>query len=326
MNNNDSAPQYAPPAYPPPRTDRVPGSSHLSHPGYIPRPDPSAPPQWEASVGEAQMVQLYPFGRYHDAGKNNFDRGVKFCEWHPHINPPQYVGYEHLDLLRTQGVKAWTVSPPSQFNGKITKERDGTIEIKTRYDPETDKTLVSSFPLLWGHYSPREGAKGVYYEVEIEKLGRDAVVAIGFGCLPYPTDFRLPGWHRHSAAVHSDDGFKFFENPMGGLPYTEPFRKGRMSSREENSLTAEIIGVGIYHPSSDNPSGAIFYTRNGYKLETAFSGTFFPRKDFDVHAMIGISGEVKVSINFGAGPRFKWQEGNEAGWKVGQENFEKPRV
>jgi len=41
--------------------------------------------------------------------------------------------------------------------------------------------------------------------------------------------------------------------------------------------------------------------------------------------MIGVSGEVKITVNFGQ-ERFKWHEGNENGWKLGQENFEKPRI
>jgi len=45
-----------------------------------------------------------------------------------------------------------------------------------------------------------------------------------------------------------------------------------------------------------------------------------------VFAMIGACGEIKISVNFGADARFKWHEGNETGWKVGQEGFEKPRV
>ena len=83
--------------------------------------------------------------------------------------------------------------------------------------------------------------------------------------------------------------------------------------------------MGIYHPDA-NSSGTIFYTLNGHRIQRdAFSGAFFPRQDFDVFAMIGISGEVKITVNFGAQGRFKWHEGNEWGWKVGQENFEKPR-
>ena len=66
---------------------------------------------------------------------------------------------------------------------------------------------------------------------------------------------------------------------------------------------------------------------NGHKIpQDAFLGAFFPRQDYDVFAMIGVSGEVKISVNFGAQGRFKWHEGNEAGWKVGQENYEKPRL
>jgi len=95
---------------------------------------------------------------------------------------------------------------------------------------------------------------------------------------------------------------------------------------EAHDSWIDIIGVGIHHPTRDNPSGTIFYTRNGKQEPDAFSGTFFPRKDFDVFAMIGMSGEAKIKINFGAGPRFRWHEGNEPGWKLGQENFEKPRI
>jgi len=227
-NPNDEEtplPGYAPPAYPPPSSDPRQTFSHPIHPAYVPHPDPNAPPPWESSTGEEQVARLYPFGIYHDAGRNNFERGMRFCDMHPSINPAQLISYAQLDLIRTQGIGAWTITPPSQFAGKITRNRDGSTEIKTSYTPEEDKTLMSSLPILWGMYNPREGAKGAYYEVEIEKLGRDAVVAIGFGCLPYPTDFRLPGWHRHSAAVHSDDGFKFFENPDGGVPFMNPIKK-----------------------------------------------------------------------------------------------------
>ena len=86
------------------------------------------------------------------------------------------------------------------------------------------------------------------------------------------------------------------------------------------------MGVGIYH-SSVNSLGSIFYTVNGRRISRdAFSGAFFPREEFDVFAMVGVSGEVEISVNFGAQTRFKWHEGNEPGWKVGHENFEKPRI
>jgi hypothetical protein len=90
-------------------------------------------------------------------------------------------------------------------------------------------------------------------------------------------------------------------------------------------LMIDVFGVGIYHPHV-NPTGAIFYTKNGRRIpEDAFRGAFFPRNRYDVFAMIGLSGEAKVTVNFGQ-EKFKWHEGNETGWKLGQENFEKPRL
>lgn len=221
-NDDEFAPTDAPPAYTPSSSDPTP-SSRLAHPAYVPPPNRSAPPQWEASVGDAHVAQLYPYGIYHDAGHDNFERGVRFCEMHPNTDFAQYITSQQHDMIFTQGIGAWTLTPPSQFKGKVSRNRDGTTEVKTNFSPTIDKTLVSSLPLVWGRYDPPEHSKGVYYEVEINKLGKDAVVAIGFGCLPYPTDFRLPGWHRQSAAVHSDDGFKYFENPNGGVPFMNSF-------------------------------------------------------------------------------------------------------
>jgi hypothetical protein len=224
----ESNPTYAPPEY----SSQSRGSTHLLPDWALSGPNTttsfplSAPPQWEASEGESHIARLYPFGIYHDAGINNFDRGVRFCEMHPIVNQAQYITYEQLDSIRTHASGAWTMNPPSQFDGKINRLKDSETEVKTNYNASIDKTLVSSLPVLWGRHDPKVGAKGIYFEVKIEKLAKDAVVAVGFGCLPYPTDFRLPGWHRHSAAVHSDDGFKFFENSMGGIPFTHPVKKG----------------------------------------------------------------------------------------------------
>jgi hypothetical protein len=224
-DDNSSPPTYAPPAYTPRSSDLAPSFSNPIQQTYFGPPDSSAPPQWESSVGESRVAKLYPYSLYHDAGADNFERGVRFCEMNPNVNFAQYLTVQDLDLIHSHGIGAWTLTPPSQFDGKISRNKDGTIEVKSKFSPSFDKTLVSSLPVLSGRYNPHEGAKGVYYEVEIDKLGKDAVVAVGFGCLPYPTDFRLPGWHRHSAAVHSDDGFKFFENSDGGVPFINPIKK-----------------------------------------------------------------------------------------------------
>jgi Ran-binding protein 9/10 len=217
--DEEPLPAYAPPTYPPLPTDPQPSTSH-------PAAETTAPPAWETSAGESVVARLYPYGVYHDAGRNNYERGVRFVQMHPDIDPPQFIPLESLDLVRTQGPGAWTLTLPSRFDGNISRNRSGTTEVKSTFSFETDKTVLSSLPMSWGKYSPPESSKGVYYEVCFDKVGRDTSIAVGFGCLPYPTDFRLPGWHRQSAAVHSDDGHKFYENGDGGVPFTDPIKKG----------------------------------------------------------------------------------------------------
>src|SRR5271167_3371271 len=99
-DNEDNTPTYAPPPYPPPLSDPTPSSSHPIHPAYVPPPNSSAPPQWETSAGELRVAQLYPYGIYHDAGHDNFQRGIRFCEMHPDIDIAQFITYKQLDLIR----------------------------------------------------------------------------------------------------------------------------------------------------------------------------------------------------------------------------------
>lgn len=51
------------------------------------------------------------------------------------------------------------------------------------------------------------------------------------------------------------------------------------------------------------------------RLPDAFEGIYLPRRSQDVFAAIGVDGECKFEVNFGA-QLFKWTEGNEWQWKV----------
>ena len=173
--DEEDVPAYPPPAYPPPPTDPRPSTPQ-------PAADSNAPPAWEASAGESTVARLYPYGVYHDAGRNNYERGVRFVHMHPDINPPQLIPLEALDLIRTHGPGAWTLTLPSRFDGEISRNRSGTTQVKSTFSSWTDKTVLSSLPLLWGKYAPPESSKGVYYEVTFDKVGRDTTIAVGFGC------------------------------------------------------------------------------------------------------------------------------------------------
>ncbi|ODQ68586.1 hypothetical protein NADFUDRAFT_49224 [Nadsonia fulvescens var. elongata DSM 6958] len=150
----------------------------------------------------------------------------------------------------------------------------------------------------------------LYYEVTITKLGEkseNASVAIGFTCQPYPP-FRLPGWHRGSLAIHSDDGCRYCNDSMGGKPLVAPFEVG------------QTVGLGL-----DLAKQVIFITRDGqmdsgwnlwddknqspvdqsrgYRdaIVAGVDGTA------EIYPAIGVYGEVGAVVNFGGQVPFKWK-------------------
>ncbi|OAD08302.1 hypothetical protein MUCCIDRAFT_133684, partial [Mucor lusitanicus CBS 277.49] len=101
-------------------------------------------------------------------------------------------------------------------------------------------------------------------------------LAIGFATKPYPR-WRIPGWHRHSIAYHSNSGTVFASDPSLGRPYGPAIKEG------------DVIGVGYLYQS-----GTVFFTRNGQNLGKASIGFKYP-----VHPVIGSIGPCNVSVNFG---------------------------
>ena len=76
-------------------------------------------------------------------------------------------------------------------------------------------------------------------------------LALGFTALPYP-NFRLPGWHRGSMAVHGDDGHRYVNDTWGGQSFTAPFKRG------------ETYGVGMTFERVDGGiETTCFFTRDG---------------------------------------------------------------
>lgn len=59
----------------------------------------------------------------------------------------------------------------------------------------------------------------------------------------------------------------------------------------------------------------MFFTYNGARLSSAFSGIYLPRQEFDVFAAIGVEGDIEIEVNFG-GDVFRWKEGNDWAWRV----------
>lgn len=85
------------------------------------------------------------------------------------------------------------------------------------------------------------------------------------------------GWNRYSMGYFSNNGYKYFSSPFNGKPHGLSFKHG------------DVIGVGYRHRT-----GSIFFTRNGRKLEDAYTGI-----RWNLFPTIGANGPCQVHVNLG---------------------------
>lgn len=115
-------------------------------------------------------------------------------------------------------------------------------------------------------------------------------VSVGVSTKPYPT-WRLPGWNRYSIGYFSNNGCKYFSSPFTGKSYGIPFNHG------------DIVGVGYRHRT-----GTVFFTRNGRRLEDAYTGL-----RWNLFPSIGANGPCQIHVNLGQSG-FVFVEANVKKW------------
>lgn len=258
--------EYAPPPGPPP-------ASFSKEDNYTPPPGPPPSSQghdWQ-SIPLPEDTSGYPpppaiFTGHDRSWSNNAteqqaEEGERWCRRYPLLRPidpsnpaldraPQLVHPQsntfHGNIKQT-GVASWMITTTRHNNDNCVTVQP-PLYVAARDDPR-----VTGRP------------RSVYFEVVLPRdLSRDAGVGIGFVALPYPA-FRMPGWHRGSLAVHSDDGHKYVNDRWGGNDFAKPWGiKG-------------VVGIGMTFSavSEDNSFGGkgkekaggldveVFFTRNG---------------------------------------------------------------
>ncbi|KJZ77750.1 Protein ssh-4 [Hirsutella minnesotensis 3608] len=182
-------------------------------------------------------------------------------------NPPESVqtdiSLSQYLAIQEKGVSAWEFEPELEIANCFVEAR---TEIEF-FDSEC--TVMSNLPV------PKQN--DVYYwEAKIYDKPENTLLAIGMATKPYPL-FRLPGYHKYSVAYHSN-GSRHYNQPFSRTPYGPQLVQG------------DVVGVG-YRPRT----GAIFFTRNGKRLEEVVHGlksqNFFPA--------IGANGPAVVHVNLG---------------------------
>ncbi|KAK7213162.1 hypothetical protein V2G26_020340 [Clonostachys chloroleuca] len=182
-------------------------------------------------------------------------------------NPPESaqtdISLSQYLAIQEKGVSAWEFEPELEIANCFV---EGRTEIEF-FDSEC--TVLTNLPV------PKQN--DVYYwEAKIYDKPESTLLSIGMATKPYPL-FRLPGLHKYSVAYQS----------TGHRRYNQPFSKTNYGPQY---VHGDVIGVG-YRPRT----GAIFFTRNGKKLEEVVHGlkaqNFFPA--------IGANGPATIHVNFG---------------------------
>lgn len=257
---------YAPPPGPPPGKEQHPTD-------YAPPPGP--PPSqhnWQ-SVPLPEDTSGYPpppdIFRGHDrswaanATEDQAADGERWCHRYALLPPRQPTDPSlHQPLA--------LITPASRtFHGTITPAAGGNNTWRIRTDEQNYDNTVTAQPPLYvaGRDDPRVNGgrpKTVYFEVRLLRdAASDAGVGIGFVALPYPA-FRMPGWHRGSLAVHSDDGHRYVNDRWGGIDFVRPWgKKGEVvgigMTFSAPGGTGPPVGVGGVHAMEVK----VFFTRNG---------------------------------------------------------------
>jgi hypothetical protein len=142
-------------------------------------------------------------------------------------------------------------------------------EITFLPDPSSASSVQSNLPL------PKLN-EVYYWEVKMFDLPSTTNVAVGLATKPYPS-FRLPGHARFSIAYHSN-GDKSYNYPFTSTTFNSILKEG------------DVLGIG-YRPRS----GTVFYTRNGRKMDDAFTGLM----NYNLFPTVGADGPCSVHVNLG---------------------------
>lgn len=264
----------APPPGPPPSYNAT-----TTKPNDDFAPPPGPPPSHHQPQHDWQSVPLpddtssYPpppdiFTGHDRSWANNAteaqaEEGERWCARYPLLRPlvsapPSQQQHPPRLLAPNANTFAGTIATPA-------RGQQGTFLVRTT--PRSGDACATVQPpcYLAARDDPRRGGSSggggktvVYFEVRILAAmgGDDGSVAIGFTALPYPP-FRMPGWHRGSLAVHSDDGRRYVNDRWGGVDFVAPWGGAR----------GTVVGVGLRFSCSSSVKGGIdvecFFTRDG---------------------------------------------------------------
>ncbi|ORZ05486.1 concanavalin A-like lectin/glucanase domain-containing protein [Lobosporangium transversale] len=221
-----------------------------------------------------------------EAQRQAYDSSRAFQAAHPPLSVPTDISLSQHLSIQEKGVSAWEFEAP--YDNHRVQVHDRT-ELSFPPMNQLEASVQTNLPM------PKQ-QEVYYWEVKMFEKSPDTVVSVGVSTKPYP-NIRLPGWTRHSVAYFSKDGQKYCNSPFSGHPYGPIYFEG------------DVIGCG-YRPRT----GTIFFTRNGKRLEDAYTGL-----KFNLFPTVGATGPCILHVNLGQSG-FVFVEANVKKWGLAPAN------
>ncbi|KIY72815.1 SPRY-domain-containing protein [Cylindrobasidium torrendii FP15055 ss-10] len=213
--------------------------------------------------------------------RREYLRSKEFGLQYPPNSLPTDITLSQFLSIQEKGVSAWSFEPDVEtINSLLVHAR---TEVTFLPDPASASCVQSNLPL------PKLN-EVYYWEVKMFDLPEGTNVAVGLATKPYPP-FRMPGLSRYSVAYQSN-GDKCHNWPFAATSFGPSLKDG------------DILGIG-YRPRT----GTVFFTRNGRKLDDAYTGL----NRWNLFPTIGADGPCSVHVNLGQGG-FVFVEANVKKW------------
>ncbi|CAE6396028.1 unnamed protein product [Rhizoctonia solani] len=169
--------------------------------------------------------------------------------------------------IQEKGVSAWSFEPDYESGANLLVH--ARTELTFLPDPFSATSVQSNLPL------PKLN-EVYYWEVKMFDLPPTTNIAIGLATKPFPS-FSMPGHAKHSFAYMSS----------GERCHNYPFT---VTSCGPPLIEGDVLGIG-YRPRT----GSAFFTRNGRRLEDAFTGL----GRWNLFPTIGADGPCSLHVNLG---------------------------
>ncbi|CAE6435315.1 unnamed protein product [Rhizoctonia solani] len=212
-----------------------------------------------------------------DMEQRQYHRVKEYQQQFPPNSQATDITLSQFLTIQEKGVSAWSFEPDYEAGANLLVH--ARTELTFLPDPFSATSVQSNLPL------PKLN-EVYYWEVKMFDLPATTNIAIGLATKPFPS-FSMPG--------HAKQSFAYLSS--GERCHNYPFT---VTSCGPPLIEGDVLGIG-YRPRT----GSAFFTRNGRRLEDAFTGlgrlNLFPTIGADgpcsLHVNLGQAGFVFIEAN-----------------------------